>query len=130
MCTAQPLLSIMAGMYAVYYGPVGPRRIAHRVHVLTRALAVGLHGRHHDTGSDAFSDTLRLRPRRLTSESVIQPARSRGYHLRDFGDGSVGISLDEATTREDVQALIESFAGGSTFRLNVDELAEAALNRK
>ena len=130
ICTAQVLLAIMAGMYAVYHGPDGLRRIARRVHALARALAAGLQRLNHDTGADAFFDTLRVRPNGLTAESVIESARSRGYNLRDFGDGSVGISLDEATTREDVQALVESFAGGSTFRLNVDELAEAELNRK
>jgi glycine dehydrogenase len=123
ICTAQVLLAIMSGMYAVYHGPEGIRRIARRVHALTRALAAGLRHLNHETGSVPFFDTLRVRPNGLTVESVVQSALSRGYNLRDFGDGSVGISLDEAATREDVQALIESFAGGSTFRLNVDELA-------
>jgi glycine dehydrogenase len=125
ICTAQVLLAIMASMYAVYHGPHGLRRIARRVHALTRALAAGLRRLNHETGSNPFFDTLRVRPNGLSAESVRESARSRGYNLRDFGDGTVGISLDEATTREDVQALIESFAGGSTFRLNVDELAEA-----
>jgi glycine dehydrogenase len=127
ICTAQVLLAIMASMYAVYHGPDGLRRIGRRVHALTRALAAGLQRLNHDTGADSFFDTLRVRPNGLTAESVIESARSRGYNLRDFGDGSVGISLDEATTREDVQAIIESFAGGSTFRLNVDELAESEI---
>jgi glycine dehydrogenase len=123
ICTAQVLLAIMSGMYAVYHGPEGIRRTARRVHALTRALAAGLRHLNHDAGAAPFFDTLRVRPNGLTVEAVIQSALSRGYNLRDFGDGSVGISLDEAATREDVQALIESFAGGSTFRLNVDELA-------
>ena len=127
ICTAQVLLAVMAGMYAVYHGPEGLTRIARRVHVLTRALAVGLRRLNHETGTGPFFDTIRVRPNGLSAEAVIGSARSRGYNLRDFGDGSVGISLDEAATREDVQALIESFAGGSTFRLNVDELAQADL---
>ena len=123
ICTAQVLLAIMSGMYAVYHGPQGIRRNAQRVHGLTRALAAGLRHLNHDIGARPFFDTLRVRPNGLTAEAVIQSALSRGYNLRDFGDGTVGVSLDEAATREDVQALIESFAGGSTFRLNVDELA-------
>ena len=84
----------------------------------------------YDVAKRALADTLRVRPNGLAAEAVIASARSRGYNLRDFGDGTVGISLDEAATRDDVEALIESFAGGSTFRLNVDELASADLNQK
>ena len=127
ICTAQVLLAIMASMYAVYHGPEGLRRIARRTHALTRALAAGLRHLNHETGSDPFFDTVRVRPNGLSTEAVIGAARARGYNLRDFGDGSVGISLDEAAARQDVQGLIESFAGGSTFRLNVDELARADL---
>ena len=130
ICTAQVLLAIMASMYAVYHGPDGLRRIATKVHTLTRALAAGLQRLGHETGTDPFFDTLRVRPNGLTVASIMNSARSRGYNLRDFGDGSVGISLDEATARADVEALIESFAGGSTFRLNVDDLAEAGVTRQ
>jgi glycine dehydrogenase len=127
ICTAQVLLAVMAGMYAVYHGPHGLRRIAERVHALTLALAAGLERLGHSVGGEPFFDTLRLTPNGLPAESVIASARSRGYNLRDYGDGSVGISLDEAATRNDVETLIECFAGGATFRLNVDELAEAGL---
>jgi glycine dehydrogenase len=126
ICTAQVLLAVMAGMYAVYHGPHGLRRIAERVHALTLALAAGLERLGHSVGGGPFFDTIRLTPNGLPAEAVIASARSRGYNLRDYGDGSVGISLDEAADRNDVEALIESFSGGATFRLNVDELAEAA----
>src|SRR5688500_1240567 len=125
ICTAQVLLAVMAGMYAVYHGPHGLRRIAERVHALTLALAAGLERLGPSLGGEPFFDTLRLTPTGLPAEAVLAAALSRGYNLRDYGDGSVGISLDEAATRNDVEALIESFSGGSTFRLNVDELAEA-----
>src|SRR5688500_5366992 len=124
ICTAQVLLAVMAGMYAVYHGPHGLRRIAERVHALTRALATGLERLGHSIGSGKFFDTIRLMPNGLPTESVLSAALSRGYNLRDYGDGSIGISLDEAATRNDVEAIIECFSGGATFRLNVDELAE------
>src|SRR5439155_12778381 len=123
ICTAQVLLAIMASMYAVYHGPGGLRRIARRIHALTRALAAGLQRLCHEIPSDPFFDTIRVRPNGLDAKAVLAAARNNGYNLRDFGDGSIGVSLDEPATREDVQALIECFAGGSTFRLNVDELA-------
>jgi glycine dehydrogenase len=126
ICTAQVLLAVMAGMYAVYHGPDGLRQIAQRVHALTRALATGLERLGHSVGGQSFFDTIRLTPNGLPAESVLSAARAAGYNLRDYGDGSIGISLDEAATRDDVQALIECFAGGATMRLNVDELAENA----
>ena len=130
ICTAQVLLAVMAGMYAVYHGPQGLRRIAGRVHALTLALAAGLERLGHSVGGEPFFDTIRLTPNGLPADAVIASARSRGYNLRDYGDGSVGISLDEAADRNDVEALIESFSGGATFRLNVDELAEAGLGSR
>ncbi|HEX8523254.1 MAG TPA: aminomethyl-transferring glycine dehydrogenase [Tepidisphaeraceae bacterium] len=124
ICTAQVLLAIMAGMYAVYHGPRRLKRIAQRVHALAKALAAGLERLGHGVESGQFFDTVRVRPNGLDVAMVLSAARNAGYNLRDFGDGSVGVALDETTTRADVQALLESFAGGSTFRLNVDELAQ------
>src|SRR5688572_4622056 len=76
ICTAQVLLAIMAGMYAVYHGPDGIRRIARRVHALTSALAAGLQRLNHETGSVAFFDTLRVRPNGLPAAAVLDSARS------------------------------------------------------
>ena len=126
ICTAQVLLAVMAGMYAVWHGPEGLRRIARRVAGLTGALAEGIGRIGHSVDSSAVFDTVRVRPNGLPGSSIIEAARSRGYNLREFGDGSIGISLDETTTRGDVEAILESFAGGATYRLNVDQLAEHA----
>jgi glycine dehydrogenase len=125
ICTAQVLLAVMASMYAVWHGPEGLKRIAKRVHALTNALAAGIERLGHEiVGNGAFFDTLRIRPNGLSSDSILAAARSREINFRDFGDGTIGISLDETTTPAEVQILIESFAGGSTFRVNIDELAE------
>ncbi|MGD0768329.1 MAG: aminomethyl-transferring glycine dehydrogenase [Tepidisphaeraceae bacterium] len=123
ICTAQVLLAVMAGMYAVYHGPDGLRRIARRVHGLTAALAAGLRRLGHSVADRPVFDTLRVGVTGLPKDSVISAAKNAGYNLRDFGDATIGISLDETTTRLDVQAIVESFAGGSTLRVNVDQLA-------
>jgi len=123
ICTAQVLLAVMAGMYAVYHGPDGLRRIAQRVHGLTTALALGLRRLGHSVPDGPVFDTLRVGVNGLPTDSVLSAAKNAGYNLRDFGDGTIGISLDETTTRLDVQAIVESFAGGSTLRVNVDQLA-------
>src|SRR5207344_2635274 len=77
ICTAQVLLAIMAGMYAVYHGPEGLRQIAGKVHALTALLAAGLKKLGHKIGDDPFFDTLRVNVVGVTSESVLAAAQVR-----------------------------------------------------
>jgi len=123
ICTAQVLPAVLAGMYAVYHGQDGLRRIAARVHGFTTALSLALRRLGHSVPDRPVFDTLRVGVNGLPKDSVLWAAKNAGYNLRDFGDGAIGISLDETTTRLDVQAIVESFAGGSTLRVNVDQLA-------
>ena len=125
ICTAQVLLAVMASMYAVHHGPDGLTAIARRVHLLTGALAEGLRRMGHDVsgGANAFFDTLRVTPNQLPVSSILAAARSRMFNLREYADGTVGVSLDEGTTPSDVEVLLQCFAGGATFRLDVPDLA-------
>ncbi len=129
ICTAQVLLAVMASMYAVYHGPEGLKKIARRVHALTCALAAGLERLGHEILNDNFFDTIRIRPSGLTADSILSASRNSEINLRAFTDGTIGVSLDESTTRNDIQSIIECFAGGSTFRLNVDELADVGFSQ-
>ena len=120
ICTAQVLLAILAGMYAVYHGPEGLRRIASRVRGLTGALLEGLREAGHGVPEGAFFDTVRIEPRGRDADAVVAAALEAGYNLRRFDDGSVGISLDETTTRADVAALLGAFGVAGA---DVDALA-------
>jgi glycine dehydrogenase len=113
ICTAQVLLAVMAAMYAVYHGPEGLKSIARRIHALTAALAAGLRKLGLDPGSGPFFDTIRVRG--ANAAAVLAAARGRRINLRDFGDGSLGIALDEATTAADVVLVLACFtpAGAS-----------------
>src|SRR5208282_5724552 len=84
ICTAQVLLAVMAGMYAVYHGPVGLRNIAQRIHRLTVALAAGLRKIGHSVREGPFFDTLRVDLNGLPADSVLSAARSGGFNLRPF----------------------------------------------
>ncbi len=126
ICTAQALLANIAGLYAAYHGPSGLKRIAQRVHGLTAAMAVGIQRLGHTVGTGPYFDTLRVTLNGLPTDAVLGAATAVGYNLRRYDDATVGLSLDETTTRDDVEAVLGAFAGGSTFRLNVDELHEAA----
>ncbi len=122
ICTAQVLLAIMAGMYAVYHGPEGLRAIARRVHALTRTLHRGLQRLGLDAGAEPFFDTLRVKTAPEAGRAVLDRARARGINLRAYDDGSVGVALDETTTARDVAALLESFAG-EPLDSSVEDLA-------
>jgi glycine dehydrogenase len=127
ICTAQVLLAIMAGLYAVYHGPDGLRRIARRVRGWTCVLAEGLRRMGHEVGHGPFFDTLRVTPAGLTAKEVITAALERRINLRDYGDETVGASFDETTTRDDVEKILEAFADGRPAP-PLDEMMAAAQN--
>jgi glycine dehydrogenase len=112
ICTAQVLLAVVAGMYAVYHGPERVRDIARRVHALTAALALGLRRLGFDTGDAPFFDTLRVRSSSRAAQGVHAAARERGLNLRAYDDGSIGIALDETVSLGDLTRILESFADG------------------
>jgi glycine dehydrogenase len=111
ICTAQVLLAIMAGMYAVYHGPKGVQAIAQRIHNLAGILGEGLKRLGHEVIHQHFFDTVRVRPVGLTAQDVMKRGLDREINLRDFGDGTVGIALDEAVNPSDVDDLFAVFGG-------------------
>jgi len=125
ICTAQVLLAIMASMYAVYHGPEGLKRIAKRVHGWAVILAEALSEAGEDVLSDRFFDTLRVRPTTHSVNDVMAAAAEVGINLRDFGDGTLGIALDEKTDGEEIAALIECF-GGRVSEITADSLEQGS----
>ena len=127
ICTAQVLLAVIASMYAVYHGPQGLTRIAERVARLTAILREGLRqlgyaATHHDS---AF-DTISLKVGAERARALAQRARAHGANLRTAWDEYLCISLDETTTRADVELLWRIFATDGQPLPGVDALdAEA-----
>ncbi|MFN8109248.1 MAG: aminomethyl-transferring glycine dehydrogenase [Thermoleophilia bacterium] len=108
VCTAQVLLAVMAAMYAVWHGPEGLRRIAARVHRLTGILAAGLRAGGVEVPGDTWFDTLGVRvPGR--ADAVVAAARAEGVNLRRIDGDTVGVTLDETTTRPVVEAVWRAF---------------------
>ena len=106
ICTAQVLLAVMAGMYGVYHGPEGLKRIARRTHRLAAILAAAL-GKAGVAVAGEFFDTLHITG--VDAAAIHAKAREAGINLRDIDSGSIGISLDETTTRKDVVTLAGLF---------------------
>ncbi len=121
ICTAQALLAIIASMYAVYHGPEGLRRIAGRVHRLATLLGDGLRQLGCEVAYAEFFDTLRVVTGDRT-QAIHEAAQDAGINLRHLDEAAVGISLDETTTRADVQALWEIFAGADRPLPDIEDL--------
>ncbi|GAC1443812.1 MAG: aminomethyl-transferring glycine dehydrogenase [Mycobacteriales bacterium] len=101
ICTAQVLLAVMAGLYAVYHGPEGLQTIARRTHRMATLLAAAL-------GADGeFFDTVTVRT--PAAADVVERARLAGVDLRLIDGQSVGISTDETTTRAHLDVVVEAF---------------------
>ena len=131
ICTAQVLLAVIAGMYAVYHGPEGLAAIARRVHRLTAILAAGLQRSELVVPAQGFFDTIAIHAGART-RTVLEAARTRRYNLREIDSQTIGISLDETATREDVEAIWDAFGCKPRFEdlEEVPDAIPAALNRK
>ena len=105
ICTAQVLLAIMSGMYAVYHGPLGIRRIAEQIHQNTCDLATSLTTAGYKIHNDIFFDTIRV----TGPDNIVDKACNSGINIRDFSDGTVGIALDETVTANDLKNLLTLF---------------------
>ncbi|GAB2519061.1 aminomethyl-transferring glycine dehydrogenase [Microbulbifer agarilyticus] len=114
ICTAQVLLAVMASMYAVYHGPAGLKNIANRVHHLTSVLALGLSKLGVVVENASWFDTLTLVVEG-EAQSLHQKAHTLGFNLRVIDGNRVGVSLDETSTREEIEAIWSLFADGQAL---------------
>jgi glycine dehydrogenase len=120
ICTAQVLLAVVAGMYAVYHGSNGLRGIAQRVHGRTVAIAQGLEAAGFALEHRFYFDTIVARTPGRAPE-IVAAARDRGVLLRLVDDDHVGISCGETTTVDHVTAVLAAFGaqvGGATDALD------------
>jgi len=131
ICTAQVLLGVIAGLYAVYHGPGGLRRIAARVHRLATILAAGLEAGGVEVGPACWFDTITVRaPGR--ADEVVAAARTLGLNLRRVDPDTIGIALDETTTATVVATVWEAFgvtADVDTLDAAVDDAFPVPLRR-
>ena len=124
ICTAQVLLAIMSGMYAIYHGPQGIRRIAEKIHRHTCGLAASLAAAGYKIHSDIFFDTIRI----TGPDNIVDKARGSGINIRDFSDGTIGITFDETVTTNDLKNLLALF--NTDHGSAVDSVIPSELKRK
>ncbi|MCA9561968.1 MAG: aminomethyl-transferring glycine dehydrogenase, partial [Myxococcales bacterium] len=126
ICTSQVLLAIIASMYAVYHGPQGIAAIAERIRRYTVALRTALRELGYGVSEGPVFDTLTIALTEERKRWLIQACAKAGVNLRIDREDSVGISLDEAVTRSDVETLVHLFADDRPLPFDLGQLIEGA----
>jgi len=121
ICTAQALLANLAGMYAVYHGPEGVKRIANRIHALASAFADALVSDGLKVVHEVFFDTVTVDfGSKEKADKAFQTALELGYNLRRVSDTQIAAAFHETSVREDLAVLYYAFTGNNTFTLSDD----------
>ncbi len=108
ICTAQVLLSVMSAAYCIYHGPEGLKKIALKIHGLTKSFANAVQGLDYRVLNSNYFDTITLDV--LDNSKIREIAESKGINLRYHGSEDVSISFDETKTLEDLGLLLQVFA--------------------
>ena len=117
ICTAQALLAIMAGFYAVYHGSEGLKAIGQRVNDFARLLMLALTKNDIDFKSSTFFDTLVILSGDKT-QGYIEKALDKKINLRLIDDSSIGITIDESVSFEDLKEIVSIFCDEDISALN------------
>ncbi|MEZ4586029.1 MAG: aminomethyl-transferring glycine dehydrogenase [Gemmatimonadales bacterium] len=128
ICTAQVLLAVVAGMYAVYHGPEGLLAIAETVHRRARALARAARGLGFTVPHSSFFDTVALESTPETIAALHRAARAKRINLRALSDRRVAIALDETVSSQDLADLVACLAAAAGAAApSVEDAGEAVL---
>jgi glycine dehydrogenase len=123
ICTAQVLLAVIAGMFAVYQGPKGIAKIAARAHRFAEITAHALKKWGYEVTTDAFFDTITVRaPAR--AYALVAKAREQRINLRHVDADHIGISFDETTRRSEVEKLLGCFKTNGLAAWSLDQIDE------
>ena len=128
ICTAQALLAIMAGFYAMYHGPQGVRRIAERIHYLTATLASTLKTAGVHVITTQYFDTLTIAVN--SSAEILERGYEHQINLRPIDEQHVGIAIDETTTLDDIEALVFLITGAARALMQPEQAIPESLQRE
>ena len=125
ICTSQVLLANIAALYAMYHGPTGIKKIADRIHRLTAILANGLESAGLSVVNKNYFDTLTINIADNQVQALIERANLAGINLRMdrlTDHGTIGVSLDECTTRLDIERLWQVLLGKDSNKLSISTI--------
>ncbi|WP_129656456.1 aminomethyl-transferring glycine dehydrogenase [Rothia halotolerans] len=129
ICTAQALLAVVAGAYAVYHGPEGLRRIAEQIHGRAARLAAGLAGAGLEPLHGRFFDTVTVRVPG-EADRVLARALEEGINLRRVDADTVGVSVGEPHTAEHIEAVLRAFGASAAQEGEAERFAIPAQLRR
>ena len=109
ICTAQVLLAVMAGMYAVYHGQKGIKQIAEKIHNNTNLLASSLKNKGYKILHEEFFDTIRISLENFSLDKIKERAEALRINLRYYQNEDVGISIDETCSDNDINDILSIF---------------------
>ena len=109
ICTAQVLLAVMAGMYAVYHGQKGIKQIAEKIHNNTNLLASSLKNKGYKILHKEFFDTIRISLENFSLDKIKERAEDLRINLRYYQNEDVGISIDETCSDDDINDILSIF---------------------
>ncbi len=112
ICTAQALLANMAAMYAVYHGPAGLKDIAKRVSILAQTLSEELGELGFENLNNAYFDTVQVKVKDAAAIRELAEAREINFY---YNGDTIGISVDETTTQQDVLNILDVFAASQNI---------------
>ena len=115
ICTAQVLLSVMAGMYSVYHGPKGLQYIADKVHASAATLANALEKSGYQQTNTAFFDTIVVKADAKKVKTIAEENEINFYYI---DDNTISISLNETTSITDLNKIIAVFASANGTAVN------------
>ncbi|MBN4062485.1 aminomethyl-transferring glycine dehydrogenase, partial [Bacteroidales bacterium AH-315-I05] len=131
ICTAQALLAIMAGMYAVYHGHEGIKAIAKRVHQHACSLSDSLEKLGFEQLNEQFFDTIKVKlPDGISSEEIKKNAEENQINFRYIDEKTIGISLDETTSEEDLIQIVELFPKAISSKSNTRNKSQISNQRQ
>ncbi len=116
ICTAQVLLSVMAGMYAVYHGPKGLQYIANKVHASAATLANALKNLGFEQTNTAFFDTLVVK---ADAQKIKKIAEANEINFYYIDDNTISISLNETTSISDLNKIVGVFASAKETQATI-----------
>jgi glycine dehydrogenase len=122
ICTAQVLLAVMAGMYAVYHGPDGLKYIANKIHSLAKNLDENLQKMGITQENNIYFDTLEVKV--LNSEKVKEIAESKEINFLIIDKNTIGISINETTTIDDINQILNVLAKTESKDISATKIAE------
>ncbi len=121
ICTAQVLLAVLAGMYAVYHGPDGIKRLASKIHRMTLILSDALKKIGVEVVTDQFFDTISVHVRGQ-AQRIAAKAREQRINLRVIDADHIGITFDETTKRKDMMALLAVFKTNASDIIDIEAI--------